>query len=81
MIDFIEEDKFPILYSVMYKIVTINPSSVYPESVFSIISRCINENMTIDTAINKTFAKEYQKDDCERVFKEGVQKHDSSVSN
>ena len=54
---------------------------MYPESVFSIISRCINENMTIDTAINKTFAKEYHKDDCERVFKEGVQKHDSSVSN
>ena len=34
MIDFIEEDKFPILYSVMYKIITINTSSVYPESVF-----------------------------------------------
>ena len=47
---------------------------------FSIISRCINENMTIDTAINKTFANN-QKDGCERVFKEGVQKHDSSVSN
>ena len=64
----------------MYKIITINTSSVYPESVFSIISRCINENMTIDTAINKTFANN-QKDGCERVFKEGVQKHDSSVSN
>ena len=34
IIDFIKEDKFPILYSVMYKIITINTSSVYPESVF-----------------------------------------------
>ena len=53
MIEYICNGEFKQLSRVMYMIMSCFPTSVFPESIFSMISRCLHPNTKITTCLNK----------------------------
>ena len=53
MIKYIDNDNFKCLYRAMYTLLATFQTSVFPESIFSMITRTMHTNMNIRTCLNK----------------------------
>ena len=53
MINYIEKDNFKHLYHIIYIILSIFLTNILQELIFSIITRCLHNNMNIEICITK----------------------------